>query len=184
MAGRVRGRKGNDVCTDHLCVGARTVEEFPARLPAVFWFAHLGQPLPEDNVVRIWDWDEWAGPEEESGRIIALSLCHQEWHDSLLAAHPERRAELGEIWSRVTEIVMGAATRGIPYAPEADAWHGPTMAVWQAVWTAGLVAWHLACDEAIPADLAQQWDWYARGHWPCGYAYLKADEEPGPLEVY
>ena len=164
--------------------GRTAVEAFLAELATIPWFARLGHPLPEGDVARIRDWDEWAGPEEESGRIIALSLRHQEWHDALLAAHPERRAELEALWSRVTGRVMGSATKSVPYDPEADAWHGPTAALWQAVWTAGLSAWHLACDEPLPADLAQQWAWYARGHWPCGYAYLKADGEPGPLQVY
>jgi hypothetical protein len=172
------------VCTDHLPIGAGTADEFLARLPALLWFAHVGQPIPDSNVPRIRHWDEWAGPEEKSGRIIALSLRHQAWHDALLAAHPEQRADLEALWSRVTDVVMGAAAERIPYDPDADAWHAPTTALWQAVWTAGLVAWHLASDEPIPADLAEQWAWYARGHWPCGYAYLKAGGEPGPLQIY
>lgn len=159
-------------------------DEFLTWLPIIPWFAHVGQPLSDSNIPRIWDWDAWAGPEEETGRIITLSLRHQDWHDALLTAHPEREAELRALWQRAAEAVLCAAQDKLPYDPHADAWHAPSMAVWQAQWTAGLIAWYLACGVPIPADLAQQWDWYARGHWPCGYATLTPEGEPGPLEVY
>ena len=71
-----------------------TVEAFLADLPTLPWFANVGQPITDRDVPRIWAWDEWAGPEEETGRIIALSLRHQDWHDALLAVHPEREPEL------------------------------------------------------------------------------------------
>ena len=161
-----------------------TLKAFLSYLPTVPWFANVGQPLTDPDVPRIWDWDAWAGPEEETGRIITLSLRHQDWQGALLAAHPEQEAELEALWQRVADIVMNAATGKTPYDPDADAWHAPTTAVWQAVWTAGLAAWRLACNEPIPPDLAHQWDWYARGHWPCGYAYLSEDGAPGPLEIY
>ena len=161
-----------------------TVAEFLARLPAVPWFAHVGQPIADPAVPRIGDWDAWAGPEEETGRIIALSLRHQDWRDALLAAHPEHEVELEAVWQQAADAVMSAAADKLPYDPDADSWHAPTLAVWQAQWTAGLIAWYLACDTPIPDDLARQWAWYARGRWPCGYAWLTPDDEPGPLEVY
>ncbi len=161
-----------------------TVAEFLARLPTVPWFSTVGQPVADPNVPRIGDWDEWAGPEEETGRIMELSLRHQSWRDTLLAAHPEREAELKALWQQAADAVTSAAADKLPYAPDADAWHAPTLAVWQAQWTAGLIAWYLACGAPIPADLARQWAWYARGHWPCGYAWLTPDGEPGPLQVY
>jgi len=161
-----------------------TLDEFLARLPAIPWFAHVGQPVADPDIPRIWDWDEWAGPEEETGRIMALSLWHQDRHDALLAAHPAREAELAALWERVAEAVLSAAQNKLPYDPDADSWHAPTLAVWQAQWTAGLIAWLMVCGEPIPDDLARQWAWYARGHWPCGYAYLTANEEPGPLQIY
>lgn len=160
-----------------------SVEKFIARLPEVPWFTALGQPVSDPDVPRLRHWREWKGPESEGGEVIALSLRRQAWHDQLRAAHPQRQAELDHLWERVREHVMTAAAR-IPYDPDADSWHAPTLAVWQAVWTAGLIAWHLACDESIPHDLLEQWTWYARGHWPCGYAYLTTDGEPGPLQIY
>lgn len=161
-----------------------SAEAFVARLPAVPWFTALGEPLSDPHVPRIDHWHEWKGPESADGEVIALSLRHQEWHDQLLAAHPQREAELDDLWQRVHDHVMTTAAPNAPYDPDADAWHAPTLAVWQAVWTAGLVAWHLACDEPIPRDLQAQWTWYVRGHWPCGYAYLTSDGEPGPLRIY
>ena len=163
---------------------AVTCDDFLARLPDVPWFAKVGQPISDPNVSRIRAWDEWAGPEEETGRIVALSLQQQDWYDALLETHSERDTELESLLQRVARSVMAAAADKVPYDPEADSWHAPTMAVWQAIWTAGLIASHLACDEPIPADLAQQWNWYARGHWPCGYAYLETDGEPGPLQIF
>jgi hypothetical protein len=159
-------------------------DNFMGQLSNVPWFSRVGQPISDPNISRIWEWDEWAGPEEETGRIISLSLRHQHWHDVLLAAYPERKAELEALWRRVAESVMAAAVDKAPYDPDADSWHAPTAAVWQAVWTAALIAWHLACDEPIPPDLTRQWDWYERGHWPCGYVYLEGDGEPGPLQIY
>ncbi|MCD4668913.1 MAG: hypothetical protein K8S14_00555, partial [Actinomycetia bacterium] len=147
-------------------------------------FAALGQPVSDPSVPRLQDWDEWKGPESAGGEVIALALRHQDWHDALLEAHRGQEAELQALWQRVNERVMAAAADKAPYDPDADSWHAPTMAVWQAVWTAGLIAWYLACGESIPLDLAQQWRWYARGHWPCGYAYLTPDEAPGPLQIY
>jgi hypothetical protein len=170
--------------SSHLCMSTGPLAEFLALLPDIPWFARVGQAVSDPDVPRIGGWDEWAGPEEESGRIVALSLRHQEWYDALLAAHPEWEAELHGLWQRVADAVLNAAKDELPYDPDGDSWHAPTLAVWQAQWTAGLMAWHLACAEPLPADLAQQWDWYARGHWPCGYAYLKDEEKPGPLEVY
>ncbi len=117
-----------------------TVEAFLADLPTVPWFAKVGQPIAGDSVPRIWTWEEWAGPEEESGRIVALSLRHQDWHDALLAAHSTKEAELETLWHGVAGIVLACVPEHVPYDPDADAWHAPTLAVWQAVWTAGLVA--------------------------------------------
>ena len=100
-----------------------TVAEFLARLPTVPWFSTVGQPVADPNVPRIGDWDEWAGPEEETGRIMELSLRHQSWRDTLLAAHPEREAELKALWQQAADAVTSAAADKLPYAPDADAWH-------------------------------------------------------------
>jgi hypothetical protein len=161
-----------------------SVNEFLRRLNEVPWFSALGDPVSEQGVPRINNWEEWKGPESAGGEVIALSIRHQAWHDALLADHPERETELASLWKRVVDRVMAAAADKVPYDPDADAWHPPTAAVWQAEWTAGLVAWHLACGVPIPADLAKQWDWYTRGHWPCAYAYLAPDGTPGPLRIY
>jgi hypothetical protein len=157
---------------------------FVASLDAAPWFAALGAPVADPSVPRIASWDEWPGPESAAGEIVALSLQHQAWHDALLEAHPACQAALNELWDEVQRRVMAAAAGKVPYEAGADAWHPPTMAVWQGVWTAGLVAWHMACDAPIPSDLARQWAWYARGHWPCGYASLTPEGDPGPLLVY
>ncbi|HNT77992.1 MAG TPA: hypothetical protein PKH77_23510 [Anaerolineae bacterium] len=76
--------------------------------------------------------DEWAGPEEEAGRIITLSLRHQDWRDTWLAAHPERQSEPEALWQQAADAVMSAAQDKLPYDPAADSWHAPTLAVWQA----------------------------------------------------
>lgn len=95
-----------------------------------------------------------------------------------------QRGDLSALWDRVHAAVFHAASPKVPYDPREDAWHGPTTAVWQAAWTAGLIALCMKTGQRIPSDLQEQWAWFVRGHWPSGYARLDTNDEPGPLLLY
>jgi hypothetical protein len=160
-------------------VVARFIEE----VTAVPWFKNVGQPLPLDmNARQLQGWEDWPGPDEPA--IFELSERQQALHSELLASAPERRGELEKAWERISDLVFGLAASAIPYDASKDSWHGPTAAVWQARWTAGLVAWCQLLDREIPADLQEQWRWFVLGHWPSGYSAAWANERRGPLLVF
>ena len=152
------------------------VADFLAQLEDVPWFGNIGHPVPGDaGVERIFAWEEWPGPEEPT--IAELSLRHQALFDSITEAAGEEASPLLELWRRIHAVVFRTASPRVPFDPEQDAWHGPTMAVWQAAWTAGLIGLCLHTGRAIPTELQQQWSWYARGHWPSGYVSVRGKVE-------
>jgi hypothetical protein len=121
------------------------------------------------------------GPEQE--QILELSLRQQRLFDSTMAKAGDLKAAQA-LWDRIQTTVIRLAATKVPYDPTKDSWHGPKLAVWQAAWAAGLVGLHLWLELPIPTDLSAQWDWFLRGHWPSGYAYLSGDGESGPLMVF
>jgi hypothetical protein len=158
------------------------IARFIQEVEAVPWFNNVGQRLPaETNARQIHRWEDWPGPEEPA--IFELSERQQVLHDELLASAPERRKELHNLWKRLNEIVISLAAKAVPYDANKDSWHGPNMAVWQASWTAGLVAWCLLLRRRVPAELQEQWRWFVLGHWPSGYSVVWADDRLGPLLV-
>lgn len=158
------------------------VNNFIAQLEEVPWFSNLGRPVSsEEEVVRIATWDDWPGPEEPA--ILELSSRQQELFDEIMEGAGEQAPQLKMAWDEVHAVVFRTASVRVPYDPAEDAWHGPTAAVWQAAWTAGLIALCLQTSRPIPAELEEQWSWYVRGHWPSGYASW-TDDGLGPLLVY
>jgi hypothetical protein len=158
------------------------VEKFLKELESVPWFKNIGKPLPEVATARQFcRWEDWPGPEEPA--IFELSKRLQSLYDEILARSAERREELTRLWDRVHKIVFTCASPAVPYDPDKDSWHGPTAAVWQAAWTAGLIAWCVLLGCQIPVELQEQWEWFVRGHWPSGYAEVWADDRLGPLLV-
>jgi hypothetical protein len=160
-----------------------TVGDFLAQLEAVPWFSSTGRPMPPDlGVERMSAWEDWPGPEEPA--IRELSFQHQELYDRIMAEAGDQRAALTELWEAIHAAVFRRASSRVPYDPNQDVWHGPTVAVWQAAWTAGLIGLCLRTGRPVPPKLQEQWSWYARGHWPSGYASLGPDGRLGPLLVY
>jgi hypothetical protein len=158
------------------------VEEFLKSLERLSWFSQLGRwdaQEPADNRLR--DWGEWPGPLHPA--VDELHRRQQALYHGLLEGAGEERAKLLALWDRIQAVVMRAAGAGVPFDPQQDCYHAPTMAVWQAAWTAGLVGWCMTLGREMPDDLAQQWRWFAEGHWPSGYAWERGGEV-GPLVVY
>ena len=158
-----------------------SLSDYLARLDTVPWFSTIGTPIPESpGVPRISGWDEWPGPEDDN--VSALALRQQaplrRDHGRWLPNHLLKRT-----WDQIHEAVFRRVLLAVPYDPAQDAWHAPSSAVWQAAWTAGLVGLCLAAGRSIPEDLQTQWQWFLRGHWPCGYKSVGDDGQPGPLVV-
>lgn len=160
-----------------------TVRDFFAQLEVVPWFVNIGQPTPWDGEVeRIYDWNEWPGPEEPG--ITVLFQDHQDLYDVIMGEAASQLGALLELWECFGAAVIRAAASTVPYDPAKDAYHGPSTAVWQARWTAGLVGLCLHTDRSIPQELLDQWLWFTRGHWPSGYASVDPGWKPGQLMVY
>lgn len=164
------------------------VVEFLKLLELMPWFRNIGGSISPDKAVeRISKWEGWPGPEEPSVAVF---------HDRLQSLYDEITQAVGEdmqrpfngvvrrydeftqdvrqglpgLWDRIHTVVLRIASRAVPFDPEQDAWHAPTAAVWQAAVTAGLLGLCLQTGRPVPAELEEQFDWFARGHWPCGYA--------------
>jgi hypothetical protein len=146
---------------------------FLALLRNVPWFLNLGKSHSRDrNVARIHSWDQWLGPErgfgDWFGRYPAVVRERME------ADHTNQRTDLEAVWLQIESLVMECAIPNVPeYDKKQDAWYGPTTCVWQAGYTAALIGCHLLLKRPLPEPIAQEWDWFADGHWPCDYA-----EEP------
>jgi hypothetical protein len=159
------------------------IKRFMQDIAVVPWFRDVGQPLPSDTKAQqLRCWEDWPGPEDAA--VFELSKRQQALYDELLANAPPRRAELENLWGRISRVVIPLASAAVPYDASRDAWHGPNAAVWQAAWTTGLVAWCVLLGRQIPAELEEQWHWFMLGRWPCGYAVVWADDRLGPLLVF
>jgi hypothetical protein len=158
-----------------------SVSDLLAALEVVPWFANLGRPTPDDaGVQRMAAWEDWPGPEEPT--VAEMSLRHQELYDRIMAEAGDHQPELADLWGRIHAAVFRRAAHAVPFDPAQDAWHGPTTAVWVAAWAAGLIGLCLQTGRPVPPELREQWGWYARGHWPSGYASVRG--KIGPLLVY
>ena len=157
------------------------VTHFLRQLEVVPWFSQLGRPVPPDaEVETISTWKEWPGPEEWN--VAELAQRQQELYDGLFGDAADQESPQKSLWDAVHVIVFRRATEFVPYDPNEDPWHGPTAAVWQAAWTAGLIALCLQLGQEIPPEIQSQWTWFERGHWPCGYDPNQRDL--GRLLVY
>lgn len=158
---------------------ASSLADFLVNLETVPWFSTISEPITDvPNVLRIRSWDEWPGPMDDG--VEALNLRHGALYEELV----RQDSSLKVIWDQIHAAVFRRATSAVPFDSTTDAWHGPTTAVWQAAWTAGLIGLCLASGHARPEDLQRQWEWFLRGHWPCGYERIMNDGEPGPLVVF
>jgi hypothetical protein len=143
------------------------IAEFLKKLETIAWFSQIGQTLvANQGIARILDWSGWPGPEEFS--IEAVALEQQAIFDEIMNQAGDEKEPLKILWDCIHSIVLRVASSQVPYDPEEDAWHAPSSAVWMAAWTAGNVGLLLALGKPLPDELKEQWNWYERGHWPCG----------------
>jgi len=149
-------------------------DEFERGLGEVAWFANLGQPSPwDEGCVRFYAWDQWPGPENGPGE--ALALTGQDMYDRIFAASPVAADALQTLFDRIGMIVRDRARTAVPFDPEGDAWHGPTLCVWDAGYVAGLIGCVLASGWPVPHDLVELWNWFEAGHWPASFTHEPGD---------
>jgi hypothetical protein len=143
-----------------------SADDFRRRLRELAWFARLGEPSPwDDGCVRISDWSEWPGPDDE--RVAELAEELQSIHDAALRSGDPR---VEELFTATRDLVLEEAARAVPFDPDEDAYHAPTQSVWDAAYCAGVIACYLHLGWPIPDDGRELWAWYEAGHWPCGFA--------------
>ncbi len=149
---------------------APNLERFMALLESVPWFTNLGESsLRDSEVDRIHSWDELPGPERGYGSLFGRWLAFV--RETIEADEKLRRDELTEVWDRVYALVLELAPRNIPeFDPTEDAWYGPTACAHFAAYTAALIAWHILLGRPLPKLIAEEWRWFAAGHWPCDFA--------------
>lgn len=159
-----------------------TTEEFLIQAADLPWFERIGTASPWDaGCVRIADWREWPGPQDEA---IAIHDAMYAWSEAVqLVARTFNRSDLTELFTRTERIILAEARRNVPYDDEADTYHPPTACVYDAAHLAATIACYLELGWPIPPDLEEEWAWFAAGHWPCGYAYDTGPDQP-PFLLY
>jgi hypothetical protein len=111
---------------------APDLTRFAHLLRAVPWFENVGKPHPGDNeVVRIWSWAEWHGPEQGYGDWFGrYQAVVREYLES---KHSSQLSELDSTFQRIQKFVVDLAIPKVPeYRSDRDPWYGPTACVWQA----------------------------------------------------
>ncbi len=146
------------------------LERLSNRICAIPLFSALGSAIDESGIRRIASWDDWGGPEDPLAEQIGLR--QQDLHDSVVPA-----AEADQ-WERALQIVVTACSQLVPYDEDADAWHGPNMAVWSAAWTFALEEAFVSANVLVPSELSAQLFWYVRGHWPCALVSELSGDTP------
>jgi hypothetical protein len=158
-----------------------------ASLAKVPWFQNVGRPSQWDkDVVRIWDWSDWPGP-ENPGVFSLGGERFQAWRDALFDKHKTKRDELtlSTVWKETHDLVMKVAIPKVSlFSFDEDAWHAPTQSVWSAAWAASVINCYLTYHKSVPEELERIWQWYVRGHWPCGYTKAPVEDAPGELLVF
>jgi hypothetical protein len=138
-------------------------------------FGNCGKAVAA-NVQRISNWDGWSGPEDPAVYFIHERL--QELHDRVVTENDET------LWQTLLAEVLDFVKVTVPHDDNADAWHAPNTAAWQAAWTLLLHAWFVERGIEIPADLAAQHRWFLMGHWPCAVADLEQAHDISGYVVY
>jgi len=156
-----------------------TAESFVTGLLSVPWFVNIGFDDDADGrVCRIRSFDEWPGPEDITGELLA-ERCGR-WADALESLPP--KDEWPALDRRVTDIVTTRASWNVPYDPNEDPWHPPTACVGHAAFVSALLTRHLLLQQPFPDELLDMWAWFGRGHWPAAYDE-SSDLQQGKLLV-
>jgi hypothetical protein len=150
--------------------------EFIQLVRAIPWFAHIGDPIENPALPRLHTWDKWGNPEDP--QIIMIHLRQQDLYDEILQNNASCADDLAETFDHVIKMVIELARERVPYDKAEDSYYAPNTAVYHAGWTAGLVALCQMTDREPPPEIAVQWHWFRKGHWPAAFVDVDANDEP------
>lgn len=146
----------------------RLLTDFLQLIDTIPWFSRTGIPDDQQNgAVFMTEWEQWPGPDDAG--VQRIHHDQQALYDQIMSEGVDQLRVLTTTWEAVQATVLRVASSFVAFDPDADAWHAPTTAVWQAAWTAGLICLCLYLRKPIPDDLMEQWRWFLAGHWPAGY---------------
>jgi len=145
------------------------------RLDDADLFRNIGQPLQlgERSAGQIHTWDEWCGPEADEG--AALGAVWQATYDAC------QLADTDALYSQAAMQLVAWVGRYVPYNVREDAWHAPSAACWQAVWSFLLEYYCMSRGLPLQASLAAQLLWFRAGRWPCA---LVRPDKAGRTDSY
>jgi len=146
------------------------------------WFEHIGEPITNPELPRLYDWDGWGIPEDST--IALLHIRQQELYDEIMDRNPAHSTDLADSFRQVVRMVIELARKRVPYDEAEDSYYAPNAAVHQAGWTAGLVALCQMTDRELPLEIQTQWYWFREGHWPAAFTAIGSDYEPVSLEAF
>src|SRR5262249_32223729 len=86
---------------------------FLACLGEVRWCSQVGQPVADPTVTQLSNWDDWPGPDDP--RVSAVIMPGGEYVEELLASHRRERADLKQLYERVSKGVRAAAAKSVAY---------------------------------------------------------------------
>ncbi|MBY0546887.1 MAG: hypothetical protein K2W95_06320 [Candidatus Obscuribacterales bacterium] len=153
-----------------------TLEQFEAHIKKIRWMTNCGKPNHRDQTVkRIASWDDWVGPESEGcDRLNDIIGIWQEQVIQILGERAEKAlGHANKIESRVYDTVKKA----VPHKSDDDIWFAPNAAVALSAYSAKLVALYVIAGAPLPDMLADLWQWFAEGHWPCSCAFGSDDDD-------
>ena len=155
----------------------RRAEPFPSTLDELYrrarfeaLFDNLGKPSPDDDaLVRIYDFDDWPGPEsEETG---SLDVEMQSFINTSTQALRVTSADLSgsrPLLDRLRE--QAAAKLALRPGEEDDPYSPPTSCLAHFDVLLETIAAFLVLGWQVPEDLVELFLLYEAGHWPCGYS--------------
>lgn len=155
-----------------------TLEQFEAHLKKVRWMTNCGKPNHRDqSVQRIGTWDDWIGPESEG--CERLNDITSIWYEQVIQILGERAEKALGHANKIESRVYDTVKKAVPHKSDDDVWFAPDAAVALSAYTAKLVALYVIAGAPLPDLLADTWQWFAEGHWPCSCAFYPdaADED-------
>jgi len=149
-----------------------SIESFLIEIDRIPWFANVGKPSDLDGqALRIMSWQAWPGPETPGSGLMQEAQVDR--YERLLAAGDPPQIEA--LWQRIHDRVFMQAIPRVPWKDDADAWYGPSAAVWNVAWNAAPVgisgSLGLVSSKVVSVANGR---WLQNGagcagHWPCMY---------------
>ncbi|MBK8990006.1 MAG: hypothetical protein IPM39_28755 [Chloroflexi bacterium] len=156
--------------------------EFIQLVKSIPWFEHIGKPIKNAELPRLYTWAKWGNPEDLP--IALLHIRQQDLYDEIIENNVSNSTDLADFFNQVVSIVIELAKKRVPYDEAEDSNYAPNTAVYHAGWTAGLIALCLMTDREPPLEIKAQWYWFREGHWPAAFTAIDSDDEPDSLEAF